>query len=65
MSVLESTFKKNFFFFYCSGCLLLHGLSLIVVSGGYSFVSVCRFLIAVFFCSRAWVLGHADCGVQT
>ena len=35
------------FFFGCAGSSLLHGLSLVVVSGGYSLVAVRRFLKVV------------------
>ena len=33
--------------FGCAGSSLLHGLSLVAVSGGYSLVAVCRLLITV------------------
>ena len=42
--------KNNFiylFIFGCAGSLLLHGLSLVEVGGGYTLVEVGRFLIAV------------------
>lgn len=66
MPVLISPFKK--LFFYCSGSLLLHGLSLSVASGGYSSWSVQVSPCNLFFCSRAWALGHVgfnSYGLQT
>ena len=39
--------KKCLFIFGCAGSSLLHGLSLVVASGGYSLVAMGRLLIAV------------------
>ena len=51
-------FKKNLFFCCTGSSWLLHGLSLVAVSGGYSLVAVCkRRLVEAFLAvCRAWPL---------
>ena len=54
------------FFCDCFGSLLLHGLSLVAASGGYSAVAVHWLLIAVASRCRAQALDHrpSSCGAQ-
>ena len=54
------------FFCDCVGSLLLHGLSLVAASGGYSAVAVHWLLIAVASRCRAQALDHrpSSCGAQ-
>ena len=54
------------FFCDCVGSLLLHGLSLVAASGGYSAVAVHWLLIAVASRCRAQALDHrpSSCGTQ-
>ena len=54
-------FFKNFYLFVfgCAGSLLLHRLSLVAASRGYSLAVVLRPLIVVASCCRVWILGHA------